>query len=261
MTTRTVKPKIHGPELRALVLNAIPSLRDEIGEDQADPHRVMRALFKHATHVIKDGDIPAVIRCFTLTKQLASLGEQADIFVTSAIWASFIHRFQSDDPAALKVFRPIDPQIRKNLYSPFTFPHTWLREVQLHLPGADQWRTWLTVNREVEAEGRLIRQLTCRAHFAVVQLRLEPILEDRSVLFRNCLSEMDDAPLGYMEAVIEGVTRALTESSEVDRGIGHLRVDLLKLRHQPVDSKRGDFVAVAVEAVERCLAEAGLVAI
>src|SRR5262245_42938932 len=122
MTTKTHKPTIHGPELRALVLNAIPSMRDEIGEDQDNPHQVMHALFKHATRVISEGDIPAVIRCFTLTKELASLGEHGDIFVTSAIWASYIHRFRSDDPVGLKVFRAIDPQVRTTLYSPFRFP-------------------------------------------------------------------------------------------------------------------------------------------
>src|SRR5262249_48591708 len=157
--------------------------------------------------------IPAVIRCFRLTKELVELDGQCDIFVTSAIWASFIHRFRSDDPVALKVFEEIDPRIRETLYSPFTFPHTWLQEIKIRLPGADQWCAWLTVNRQVKARARLVHQMTCRGHFAVVQHQLEPMLEDRSILFRNCLDNSDDAPLAYLEAVVEGVTQALMKRS------------------------------------------------
>jgi hypothetical protein len=260
MTTQIRNPSIRAPELQALVLNAIPSLGDELRQGNPnDPHRVMRTLFDYATAAIRGGDMPAVIRCFRLTKHLASLGEECDIFVTSAIWASFIHRFRSNDPVALKVFEGIDPRIRETLYSPFTFPHTWLREKEIQLPGADQWRAWLTVNRQVKAEARLVQQMTCRGHFAVVQLQLEPMLEDRSILFRNCLDNSDDAPLVYLEAVIEGVTQALVKRSGGERGMSYLRIDLLGLRHHFVDSRKDDFVTTAGEAVERCIAEAGLV--
>lgn len=262
MSTRGHNPSIHGPELRQLVLGAIPSLRRALGdEEQTEPHRIMRALFNHATRAIGDGDVPEVIRCFGLTKQLVELEGECDIFVTSAIWASYINRFRSDDPLALKIFHNIDPRVRETLYSPFTFPHSWLREMKIHQPDADRWRRSLTVDRQVEAEGRLVQQVACCGHFAVVRLRLEPMLEDRCVLFRNLLDDSDDAPLGYLDAVVEGVTRALAERSSADRGVYYLRIGLLALRHHPVDSRRSDFVKAAGQAVERCLAEAGVVEI
>jgi hypothetical protein len=262
MSTRGHNPSIHGQELRELVLGALPSLRDALGDEQrTEPHRIMRVLFDHATQSIRDGDIPEVIRCFRLTKQLVELDGECDLFVTSAIWASYIHRFQRDDPLALRIFRNIDPRVRETLYSPFTFPHAWLREMRIHLPDADRWRTWLTVERPVEAEARLIQQVNCCGHFAVVRLRLEPMLEDRSVFFRNELDDSDDAPLAYLEAAVEGVTRTLAERSGANRGVSYLRIDLLELRHHPVDSRRPDFVAAAGQAVECCFAEAGLVEI
>jgi hypothetical protein len=262
MSTRLHKPSIHGKELREFVLGAVPSLRNSLGdEERTEPHRIMRVLFDHATQAIQDRNIPEVIRCFGLTKQLVALDGKCDIFVTSAIWASYIHRFRHDDPLALKIFRDIDPSVRETLYSPFTFPHTWLRETKIHLPDADRWRTWLTVERQVEAEARLVQQLTCCGHFAVVRLRLEPVLEDRSVLFRNVLDDSSDAPLAYLEAVVEGVTRTLAERSRANRGVSYLYIDLLELRHHPVDSRRSDFVAAAGQAVERCFAEAGVVEI
>ncbi len=244
------------------MLGTIPSLRGALGdEERTDPHHLMRVLFNHATRAIRDGDIPEVIRCFRLAKQLVELDGDCDIFVTSAIWASYLRRFRRDDPLALRIFRDIDPLVRETLYSPFTFPHTWLREMKIHLPDADRWRTWLTVERQVEAESRLVQQVTCCGHFSVVRLRLEPMLEDRSVLFRNGLDDSDDAPLAYLEAAVEGVTRTLVERSGTSRGVSYLRVDLLELRHHPVDSRRSDFVAAAGQAAERCFAEAGLVEI
>jgi Elongation factor G, domain IV len=259
MTIRSHYMTIHERELRALVLEAIPSLGDGLGdEERADPHQVMCALFHHATRAIRNEDISAVIRCFRLTRELVELDGECDIFVTSAIWASYLHRFQRHDPLALKIFRAIDPQVRETLYSPFTFPHTWLREVTIRLSGADRWHKWVTVDRQVEAEARLIRQVTCCGHFAVVRLRLEPMLQDRSVLFRNCLDDSHDAPLMYLDDVVEGVTRALAERSGADRGVSYLRISLLGLGHHPVDSRRFDFVALARQAVERCIAEAGL---
>src|SRR5437867_3202334 len=127
MTIKTRNPSVHGRELRALVLKAIPTLADVFSHgDPNDPHRVMRAVFDYAMGAINNGDIPAVISCFRLMKQLLELGEQCDIFVTSAIWASCLHRFQRNDPVGLKIFERIDPRIRETMYSPFTFPHTWL---------------------------------------------------------------------------------------------------------------------------------------
>jgi hypothetical protein len=262
MSIRAYNPSIHGRELRELVLSSIPSLRNLLGdEDRTQPHWIMRVLFDHATQAIRDGDVPEVIRCFGLTKQLVELDRECDIFVTSAIWASYIHRFRHDDPLALKIFRDIDPCVRETLYSPFTFPHTWLREMKIHLPNADQWRTCLTVERQVEAEARLVQQVACCGHFAVVRLRLEPMPEDRCVLFHNVLDDSDDAPLRYLEAIVEGVTRTLADQSSADRGVSYLRIDLQELRHHPVDSRRSDFVIAAGQAVERCIAEAGLIEI
>jgi len=218
MSTRGHKPSIHGRELRQLVLGAIPSLRDSLSHDeQSEPHRTMRAVFDHATRAIRDSDIPEVIRCFRLTKQLVELDGEFDIFVTSAIWASYLHRFRHDDSLALRIFREIDPEVRKALYSPFTFPHNWLREMTIHLPGTDWWRTCLTVDRQVDAEVRLVQQASSCGHFAVVRLRLEPMLEDRTVLFRNGLGDSVDAPLAYLEAAVEGVTGTLIERSGASR--------------------------------------------
>jgi hypothetical protein len=262
MSTRVHNPSIHGPELLQLVLGAIPSLSSALGhEEQTEPHRVMRALFNHAAQAIRDGDIPEVIRCFRLTKQLVELDGECDIFVTSAIWASYIHRFRPDDALALKIFHNIDPSVRETLYSPFTFPHSWVRETQIYQADAERWRKSLTVDRQVEAEGRLVQQVACCGHFAVVRLRLEPMLEDRRVLFRNLLDHSDDAPLVYLDAVVEGVTRSLAERSSADRGVCYLRIGLLTLRHHAVDSRRSDFVKAAGQAVERCFAEAGVVEI
>jgi hypothetical protein len=259
MTVRKHIPSIHGRELRELVLAAIPPLADVVGhEGQANPHLVMRALYNYASLAIRNGDIPDVIRCFRLTKKLVEIADDCDIFVQSAIWASFIHCFRENDPLALKVFQCIEPQVRETLYSPFTFPHTWLRDARIILPGDDRRRTWLTVDRRVEAEARLIRQVTCCGHFAVVRLQLEPNLDDRTVSLHNRLDDSDDAPLMYLEAVIEGVRSSLAKRSMEDCGVSYLRVDLLGLRHHPADSRKADFVAAAEEAMEQCISEAGL---
>src|SRR5438270_417111 len=157
MSIQAYNQSVHGRELRALVLSAIPSLRDAIGdEDRSEPHRIMRVVFDYATQAIREDDIAEVIRSFRLTKQLVELDGKCDIFVRSAIWASYIHRFRRDDPQALRIFRNIDPSVRATLYSPFTFPHSWLREIRIHLPGTDRWRICLTVDRRVEADVRLV---------------------------------------------------------------------------------------------------------
>ena len=221
-------PTFHASELRTLVLRTIPSLTGALAEgEQADPHRVMGVLFDYATRAIGNRDIPGVIRCFKLTKQLVELDRECDVVVTSAIWASYLNRFRRDDPAALEIFREIDPQTRATMYSPFTLPHTWLLEVKIDLSGAERRHTRLTVDRPVQAESRLVRQMSCPAHFAVVAIRLEPVLDAPSVLFRNRLNDSDDAPLVYLEAVVEGVERALRSRSGADRGPSHLRIDLL----------------------------------
>ncbi|HYV38315.1 MAG TPA: hypothetical protein VE988_21715 [Gemmataceae bacterium] len=224
----------------------------------SDPHHVMQTLFRHATTAINARDVPEVIRCFRLTKQLIELESQCDIFVVNAIWTSFLNRFQTNDPLALNIFRDMDPQVRAMLYSPFTFPHYWLRETKISLPGADRWQAWVTVNREVEAETRLIQQSSSYNHYAVVRLRLESTLDNRAVRFRNCMDETYDAPLSYVEAVIEGVTNALTERCMAERGLSYLRIDLLNLRHHPVDSHWSDFVSVGKQTVESGITEVGL---
>jgi hypothetical protein len=249
-------------DLQALVVETVPLLRDVLGgEDPTDPHRVMSALFDHATQSIQDCDIPEVIRCFRLAKQLVELEREWDLVTTSSIWTSYLGRFQHHDPQALKVFREIDPLVRQTLYSPFVFPHTWFQETRIHLPEADRWSRCLTVRREVESEARFVRQTSCPGHFAIIRLRLLQMLEDRSILFRNDLDEASDAPLTYVEAALEGVTDALGKQSGADRGVSHLRIDLLTLRHHPVDSQSRDFARTAGQAVEQCVEEAGLVEI
>lgn len=254
-------PSIHGRELRALLVKAIPSLGCLLPDDDpVRPQRLMHALFDHATSAIQRRDEAEVIRCFTLTKQLLKREPECDPFVISAIWTSYLNNFRSDDPVGLEVFRGIDPEIRKTLYCPFTYPHTWLRETNIGLAGADQWKAGLTVTRKVEADIRFVHQ-TCCGHFAIVRLQLEPISDDRGIAFHNCLDDADDVPLVYVEAVVEGVTRALERPSEPKRGMSFLRVNLLRLRHHPVDSRRSDFVTAADRAVQQCIAEAGLVEI
>src|SRR5262249_19196059 len=103
-----------------------------------------------------------------------------------------------------------------------------------------------------------IRQMGCPGHFAVVRLLLEPMLESRSVVFRNCLDKSNDAPLDCLNAVIEGITQCITRMSTPQKGVSYLRVELIDLRYHPVDSRMGDFVKVAAEAVERCFSEAGV---
>lgn len=248
-------------DLQALVLEAVPSLRDVLGCEDPDPHQGISALFDHATQAIRNSDMHGVIRCFRLTKQLVDLEPKWDMVTTSAIWTSYIRRFRPDDPQGLKVLREIDPLVRETLWSPFVFPNSWLREMRINVPNADRWCSCLTVQREVEAEARFVRQTSCPGHFAIVRLKLQPVLEDRSVLFRNELDEKSDSPLAYVEATIEGVTDALGKQSDADRGVSHLRVDLLGLRHHPVDSQRRDFVRTAEQAIEQCIEEAGLVEI
>lgn len=252
-------PTIRAAELTQLVLSSISTLRDVLAEEKrSNPHIVMSAVFDHAMQAIRDGDLQEVIHCFQLLKHLVELDRECDIFVNSAIWVSCLRRFPPDDPQGLSLFREIDPGLRKTLYTPFTFPHTWLRETSIHLDGADRWRSRLTVEREVESEIRLVRQMSCPGHYAVVRLRLAPKLTDPFVLFCNCLEETENAPLAYVEAIVQGVTESLAGWSEKNRGIGYLQVDLLRLNHHPVDSRWSDFVSVAGEAVKKCVAETGL---
>ena len=268
MPTHTNKRTIHGRELQQLIIEAIPALRDDLVEpgdhDRVDPHRVMRAMFDHVTKAIHSGDADEVVRCFQLIRQLIEREKECDLYVTSAIWTSCIGRFRSDDDlakAGLAIFRELDPALRQTLYSPFTFPHTWLRETKIHLPDADHSSACLTVEKPVSAVARFVRQTSGPGHYAIVKLQLAPMPEARTVRFCNVLPESADAPLAYVEAVIEGVTRALTEHSaqSSDRGISYLRIDLLELRHHPVDSQSSDFVKTAQQAVVNCLSETTLV--
>ena len=118
-------PTIHAEELRGLVLEAIPALGDALRDvSRTDPHRTTRALFDYAMRAIAAGDTPAFVRCFRLTRRLIELDEQCDGYVRSAVWASYLHRFRHDDPAALEICRGLDPGVREMLYLPFTFPHS-----------------------------------------------------------------------------------------------------------------------------------------
>lgn len=260
MTIHHRNPSIHAEELRSLLVAEFPFLQDSFGESAViDPHRLMRVVFDYTSQAINARDVPTVVKCFRFTKRLLELDEQCDIFVQSAIWASFIHRFPQNDPVALEVFQGIDPQIREALFSPFAFPHSWLAETEIKLSHAEQWQVCLTVNRPHQAEIRFIRQTGCPGHFAVVKLSMEPMLENRSVVFRNRLDKSNDAPLVCLNAEIEGITQCLARMSTLKKGVSYLRIDLIDLRYHPVDSRMADFVTVAAEAVERCFAQAGFV--
>lgn len=119
----------------------------------------------------------------------------------------------------------------------------------------------MTVSEPIEMEGRFVRQTSSVDHYAIVRLRLSPALEDRSVLFRNCLDDSDNAPLYYLKAIIEGVRRALAKRCDINQGVSYLRIDLTKLGHHWVDSTATDFVTTAELAVDGCLSENGLVEI
>jgi hypothetical protein len=260
MVIRRNKPTFTAEDLGNLVLREFPKLENLLpAQKRNSPHQVMGKLYGVAIQAIKDRNIQEVIRCFRLTQQLVELAKSGDIFVNSAIWATFIHSFRRDDPIALEIFHQISPDVRDTLFSPFTFPHSWLREKTIDLPGSNHWQKWLTVDRPVQSEVRRVRQTSCPGHFAVVTIRLEPRLESRAVLFRNSLGESEEVPLAYLDVVIEGVCRGLTGFCDFDKGVAFLQVDLLKLQHHPVDSRGDDFVKAADEAVRQCVEEVGLV--
>jgi len=258
MTMKRDTQHCHADELRSLVLTAIPELRATT-EGTVSPHPLMRGLFEYTTNAISRRDVPTVIRCFRLTNQLIDLGSRSDSFVRSAVWVSYINRFQYNDPVALDLFHQLDPDTRATLYSPFTFPHTWLREQKLTLPGSNQWRSCVTIANSMETEARFVRQQTCSGHFAIIRVRVEPMLEDRSVLFQSRLDDAEDVPLYCVEAVIEGIGKALVKRCDKTRGVSYLRIELLTLRYHPVDSRSADFMTVGEEAVDRCFKERGIV--
>lgn len=262
MASKNHRPSFHASDLRAILLAEVPSLTGALIDcDPAEPHRDMSVLFKHVAQAIKDRDVREVIKCFRLTRKLLELDDKYDVFVRSAIWTSYIRRFNPNDPLALDIFRAIDPQVRDSLYSPFIFPHTWIRETEICLPNSEDWPVRLTVGRPTQAGARLVRQQCCPGHFAVVVLQLEPYLDRQVVLFRNRLPDSHDAPLAYIKAVVDGIARAAREQSSPKKGLSYLRIDLLDLRHHPVDSRVEDFNKAAVEAMDRCINQAGLVEI
>lgn len=260
MAVKPNTPNIHARELRELVLAAIPELREKLGDEkQAESHRLMGALFDHATRALKTNDVSEVIRTFRFTKELLGRDRECDPYVQSAVWTSFINPIRRYEDLGLKIFRDLDPELRASLYSPFVFPHHWLREIKICLPEVDRWKTRFTIARVVEAKVRLVQQLSSRGRFAIVRLQLEPMLEDQCVLFQNMLDDSNDAPLDCLEAVIEGVTDSIESRCDATRGVSHLRIKLLELVFHAVDSSRTDFVTTANEVVESCFADAGIV--
>lgn len=253
------KPRIIANDLLRIILEDLPELAGSLPNGAPiDPHRVMRVLFDHANQIIQCRDTNNVIRCFRLLRKLTSLDSECDTYVRSAIWASCINRFDRKDPIALEIFRAIDPQTRIELLSPVTFPHTWLREIEIKFPDASGWRTGFTVSHSVDAEVRFVTQMSSNDHFAIVHLQMESDLDLPQVLLTNRLEEWD-APLAYVEAVIEGVTSGLMALSDRTRGPRYLRINLLGLRHHLVDSRYSDFVKVAKTAVQQCLNKTELV--
>ncbi len=246
-------------ELAPFLLHYFPGLAESMPEELSSPHRVIRIFFDYVSRAIRNRNVAEVVECFRVTKILLDRCDDDYSSVRNALWTSYLNRFSYNDPVILDIFRELDSEVREAIYSPVVYPHHWLEEIEIELPKTGKHESFITIANEAEEEVRYIRQSCGLCRFAIVRLRMIPSLDHRSVLFRNRMDKEVDAPLRFVEAVNDGVTQALSHSMNQQKAFGYLRIELLKLRYHPVDSSEPDFVKVAIEAVEKCIAQVGLV--
>jgi elongation factor G len=113
-----------------------------------------------------------------------------------------------------------------------------------------------TVAARGEGEGRFVRQLGTRGHFACVRVRVEPCPDalEPTVAMAATLEEI---PRSFVDAVREGVLAAASSGQLAGLPTAHVRVTVTGGESHPTDSSVQAFSAAAADAVRHAVAAAG----
>ena len=125
-----------------------------------------------------------------------------------------------------------------------------------------------TVSSVASAEARYVRQTGCPGHFAIVALRVEPLVDSDEILCENAIAPIteqqaldeakyDTIPDEWISAVFVGIEQTAHSGPAYGYPVAGVRVVLTGGRYHPVDSRALSFEVAAALAFTEALQRAG----
>lgn len=114
----------------------------------------------------------------------------------------------------------------------------------------------LTISTVVEQQGKCMQQTGAFGRFAKVTLRLEPRPELPGIEFVNAVTDLPHDP-ELASYCLSGVEKGIRDFA-ARNAVGAMRITLIAMSFQPVDSTELSFKLAATQAMEEAFARYGI---